>query len=110
MSATGTEQGTLLTRTASEKILVPIPQLGLSVGGRALGDRLVGRASFHFLKYQDATYRRWQGDLRYFPLPWVGLRAFLNTESFDAPEGSIKDDLVFNVDRNGAGFGVVFSF
>lgn len=110
MSATGTEQGTLLTKAASEKISVPIPQLGLSVGGKAFSDRLVGRASFHLLKYKDATYHRWQGDLRYFPLPWVGLRAFLDTESFDVPKGSIKDDLIFNVDRNGAGFGVVFRF
>lgn len=110
MSVTGTEQTTLQPRSAAEKITVPIPQLGLSLGGKAFGDRMVGRASFHLLKYKDATYHRWQGDLRYFPLPWVGLRAFLDSETFDVPKGSIKDDLVFNVDHNGAGFGVVFRF
>lgn len=110
MTATGTEQNTVQTVTASEKIRVPIPQLGLSVGGKALGDRVVGRASFHFLSYKGASYRRWQGDIRYFPIPWLGLRAFLDDESFDVPKDSIKDDLLLNLDRSGAGFGVVIRF
>jgi len=110
MTATGTEQSTLQTTTASEKILVPIPQLGLSVGGKAFGNRVVGRASFHFLSYKGANYRRWQGDIRYFPIPWLGLRAFLDDESFNVPKDSIKDDLRLNLDRSGAGFGVVVRF
>ncbi len=110
MTATGTDQSTLQTKTSSEKIPVPIPQLGLSLGGRAFGDRMVARVSFHFLKYKGATYHRWQGDLRYFPLEWLGLRAFLDDESFDVPQGSIKDDLILNLKRSGAGFGVVVRF
>jgi hypothetical protein len=110
MTATGTEQTTLLTKTSSEKIPVPIPQVGLSVGGKAFGDRFVSRASFHFLRYKGASYTRWQGDLRYFPLEWLGLRAFLDDESFDVPQGSIKDDLILNIKRSGAGFGVVVRY
>jgi len=108
MSATGDINST--PTTAAEKIPVPIPQLGLSFGGKAFGDRFVGRASFHLLTYKGATYHRWQGDVRYFPLSWLGLRAFLDDESFDVPQNSVKDDLIFNLQRSGAGFGVVVRF
>lgn len=110
MSATGTEQTTLQTKTSAKKISVPIPQLGLSVGGKAFGDRFVSRASFHILKYKGATYHRWQGDVRYFPLAWLGVRAFIEDEAFDVPKGSVKDDLIFNLKRSGTGFGVVLRF
>jgi len=110
MTASGVLTGDATPTTAAQKIAVPIPQAGASVGGRGFSDRIVGRASFHFLRYKGASYRRWQGDLRYFPLPWVGLRAFLEDESFEVPQGSIKDDLIFEVNRTGAGFGVVFRF
>jgi hypothetical protein len=110
MSASGIKPGDTLPTTAAQKITVPIPQAGVSIGGKGLSDRIVGRASFHFLRYKGSSYHRWQGDLRYFPLPWLGVRAFLDDETFDVPKGSIKDDLVLNVDRNGAGFGVVFRF
>lgn len=110
LSATGVEQSSGQTRPAAEKIAVPIPQLGLSVGGKAFGDRFVGRASYHLLTYKGATYHRWQGDIRYFPLSWLGVRVFLDDQSFDVPQGSVKDDLVFNLKRSGAGFGVVLRF
>ena len=82
----------------------------LLICARAAGGWLEGRSSFHFLSYKGASYRRWQGDLRYYPLPWLGLRAFLDSEHLDVPKDSLQDDLVLKVDRQGAGFGVVFRF
>ncbi|MBK8792910.1 MAG: hypothetical protein IPN59_07055 [Holophaga sp.] len=108
MTASGDVNGT--PTTAAKKIAIPIPQLGLSIGGKAFGDRFVSRASFHILKYKGATYHRWQGDARYFPLSWLGVRAFLDDESFDVPKDSVKDDLIFNLKRAGAGLGVVVRF
>jgi len=108
LKASGEINGT--PTVAAQKIPVPIPQVGLAVGGKLLGDRLVGRVSFHLLQYKGASYHRWQGDLRYFPLPWLGLRAFLDDENCDVPKDSIQDDLVLNVKRSGAGFGVVARF
>ncbi len=110
MKASGVLPGDTAPTTAAEKIPVPIPQLGLAVGGKAFGDRIVARVGFHFLRYKGASYHRWQGDLRYFPLDWLGLRAFLDDENFDVPKGSIKDDLILNIKRSGAGFGVVVRF
>lgn len=114
LSASGTgpdpNTGQTVTRTSSEQVPVPIPQIGLSAGGRALGDRLVFRASYHLLSRNGASYRRTQGDVRFFPLSWLGVRAFVDNETFDVPKGSVQDDLRLDLTRSGAGFGVVFRF
>ncbi len=95
---------------ASTSVTAPIPQFGLAVGAKGFGDRLEAKAFFHYLGYKSAKYTRSGVDVRYFPLPWLGLRAFYDGGSFDVPKGSIKDDLELNLDRKGGGFGVVVRF
>lgn len=94
----------------SESVTLPIPQFGISAGGHAFNKQLVARASFHLLPYKGASYKRFQADVRYYPLPWVGARVFVDSESFDVPRGSIDDDMELNLDHSGVGFGVVFRF
>ena len=93
-----------------QKFPLPIPQIGLSMGVTAFDDRLVGRGYCHLLTYKGANYTHLGADVRGFILPWLGLRVFVDNESFDAPKGSVTDDLEANLDRNGAGFGVIVRF
>jgi hypothetical protein len=97
-------------QSASTRVTAPIPQLGLSAGGRGFGGGLEGKAYVHYLGYKQAKYTLFGADLRYFPVAWFGLRAFYEGGSFDVPKGSVKDDLEFKLDRKGAGFGGVFRF
>ncbi|MDR3683796.1 MAG: hypothetical protein P4L11_08705 [Geothrix sp.] len=96
--------------TASTNVSVPIPQIGLSAGGRGLDGGLEAKAYVHYLGYKQAKYTLLGADLRYFPVRWFGLRAFYEGSSFDVPKGSVKDDLAFQLDRKGFGFGGVFRF
>jgi hypothetical protein len=96
--------------TTSTSVSVPIPQIGLSAGGRGFNGGLEAKAYVHYLSYKQAKYTLVGSDLRYFPVRWFGLRAFYEGSSFDVPKGSVKDDLAFQLDRKGAGFGGVFRF
>lgn len=96
--------------TASTSVSVPIPQIGLSAGGRGFNGGLEAKAYVHYLGYKQAKYTLVGADLRFFPVRWFGLRAFYEGSSFDVPNGSVKDNLEFKLDRKGAGFGGVFRF
>jgi hypothetical protein len=95
---------------ASDNVTVPLPQAGLSGGFHTANDQLIVRGYYHFLSRQGASYRHVGVDARYFPLSWLGVRAYLNKESLDVPKGSIKEDLEMKLERNGVGFGVVARF
>jgi len=98
------------TVTADYKTTLPIPQVGPSLGFTALRGRVVGRAMVHVLAYKGASYTHSGADLRFFPLSWLGVRAFVDAEHFRVPRGSIKSDLDITLDRSGAGLGVVARF
>jgi hypothetical protein len=95
---------------ASTSVTAPIPQIGLSAGGRGFNGGLEAKAYVHYLGYKQAKYTLVGADLRFFPVRWFGLRAFYESSSFDVPKGSVKDDLEFKLDRKGGGFGAVFRF
>ena len=92
------------------RTVLPVPQLGPSLGFTALDHRLVGRGLVHLLTYKGATYTRVGADLRYFPLEWLGVRVFADAERFRVPEGSIDKNLDITLDRSGIGFGIVARF
>lgn len=94
----------------STSITAPIPQVGLSAGGRAFEGRLEAKAFIHYLGYKSAKYTRTGVDLRVFPVRWLGVRAFWDGGTIDVPKGSLKDDLALNLDRKGGGFGLVLRF
>lgn len=94
----------------SQKVPLPIPQIGLSTGFDAFGKRLVARAYYHLLTFKGASYHHAGADLRYFPVRWLGVRVFTDTEKLDVPTGSIKDDLEVRLDRQGTGFGIIARF
>jgi len=96
--------------SASTQVTAPIPQIGLSVGGRGLDNLVEAKAYVHYLGYKQAKYTRVGADLRIFPVQWFGLRAFYEGSTFDVPKGSIKDDLEFNLERKGVGLGAVLRF
>ncbi|MDR0498766.1 MAG: hypothetical protein LBH03_03390 [Holophagales bacterium] len=87
-------------------ITVPIPQLGISCGFQGLQNRLGLRGKLHFLAYNGAKYIRYTADARYYVLPWLGVRAFMENQSFDAPKDSIIADVEAKLDSNLYGFGV----
>jgi hypothetical protein len=96
--------------TASAKVTAPIPQIGLSAGGRGFNGGLEAKAYVHYLGYKQASYTMVGADVRLFPVRWFGLRAFYEGSRFKVPQGSVKDDLEFQLDRKGAGFGAVLRF
>ena len=98
------------TVTADYKPTLPLPQVGPSLGFTALRGRVVGRAMVHLLAYKGSTYTHSGADLRFFPLSWLGIRAFVDDEHFRVPKGSIKSDLDITLNRSGAGLGVVARF
>jgi hypothetical protein len=110
IDATGLNPPTGMEVTATYKTALPIPQIGPSVGFQAADDRVLGRAYFHFLTYEGATYTHPAADLRLFPVSWLGLRVFAEAEHFKIPQGSIKSDLDVDLDRAGTGLGVVVRF
>jgi hypothetical protein len=111
-TATGQNQPWLPPQQESiaESFAAPIPQVGVSGGFSALGDRLEARARVSFVSYSGASYTRIGVDGRYWPLDWLGLRAFFDSQSLDAPEGSIVADVEAALDRSAIGFGVAFRF
>jgi hypothetical protein len=94
----------------AEKFTAPIPFFGASCGVKAMGGRLELGAKYHLVSYSGASYTRFGADARYFVMPWLGLRAFLDNQSFKAPEDSILDSVDAKLDRNSFGFGVVAKF
>lgn len=107
VEATGKEQVTSQTQTASQSVTLPIPQIGASAGFHLFEGRLVAKASYHMLNRSGAKYTRTGADVRFFPLTWLGVRAYMDNQTFDVPKGSVKDDLELKLDRNGVGFGIV---
>lgn len=89
---------------------LPMPQIGPSVGYMGLGGRLVAHANYHVLAYSGARYHFTEGDIRYFPLTWLGLRAFAQAEAWNVPEGSLDKVQALTLDRSGGGIGVVAKF
>lgn len=89
---------------------IPMPQVGPSLGYTAFGGRLAARAFYHYLAYKGASYHNAGGDVRFFPLSWVGVRAFTSTEGWKLPNNSVAKNLEVGLDRSGTGFGVVLKF
>ena len=89
---------------------VPIPQFGLSFGAKGLKDMLELRGKVHILAYSGAKYTLFAADARYYPLPWVGVRAFVENQVFDVPYGSIDDETEARLNNSRLGFGAVFRF
>jgi len=111
MTASAYEPPTTATiPPVTEKVPLPIPQVGLSTGFNAFDRRIIGKAYYHLLSAKGATYRHSGADLRVFPVKWLGVRVFTATENLDVPNGSIQDDLEVKLDRQGTGFGVVVRF
>ena len=110
LKAHGTQPLTAVPADAVFKNTLPIPQLGVAIGFNAFDGRLIGRGFYHGLGYKGASYSHTGADLRYVPLSWLGVRAFVDTESWKVPNGSISSDLEIGLDRTGSGFGVVFRF
>jgi len=99
------------SKTLNESVpVVPIPQIGISGGFRAFDDRLEARARASFIGYSGASYQRFGADARFYVLPWLGVRAFFDSQSFDAPDGSAVEDIEAKLDRSVFGFGVTFRF
>jgi len=96
--------------SATLSLPVPIPQLGISFGAKALNDMLELRGKVHLLAYSGAKYTLFAADARYYPLPWVGMRAFVENQAFDVPYGSIDEKTEARLDNNRFGAGVVFRF
>ena len=110
INANGNAPFTGVNATANYKTTLPIPQIGPSLGFVAAGGRVVGRGMFHLLGYKGSTYTHSGADLRFFPISWLGVRAYFDNEHFRVPKGSIKDDLDVLLDRSGTGFGLVARF
>jgi hypothetical protein len=110
LKATGSSYLSGVTTSAAFKSGLPMPQVGPSAGYTSEGGRFAIRGYYHFLSYKGASYHHTGGDVRFFPLPWLGVRAFASSESWKVPDNSIASDLAINLDRAGAGFGLVFKF
>ena len=91
----------------NKSYVVPIPQIGISAGYEALQSSLILSGKAHFMVYKGASYTRFSSEVRYYPLPWLGIRAFAELQNLDSPEGSINSDLELKLDRNTFGIGVV---
>ena len=98
------------TASADYKANYPIPQVGVAAGFNLFSGRLVGRAYYHTLAYSGASYNVQGVDLRFFPVSWVGVKAFAASAKLTVPQGSIKNDADIALDESGSGFGVVFRF
>jgi len=108
--ALGTSYLTGVAQPADFKSGLPMPQLGPSAGFATEDGTFAIRAYYHFLGYKGASYHHAGGDARYFPLKWLGVRAFTSTESWKVPDNSIAKDLEIALDRSGTGFGLIFKF
>jgi hypothetical protein len=110
IDASGVVPVTQLAASADYKTTLPAPQIGPSLGFVAADGKLVGRAMVHYLAYKGATYTHAGADLRFFPISWLGVRVFADSERFKVPKDSLKSDLDVGLDRSGAGVGIVARF
>lgn len=110
LKAMGQEPFTGIKADAQFKYPIPIPQIGGAVGFQVLGGRVVAKGYYHLLTYKSATYKHFGADVRAYPLKWLGLRAFVDNETFDVPKGSVNDDMKLKIDHSGVGFGAVIRF
>lgn len=108
VDASGTAAG--ITQVAQDDLTAPIPQVGASAGAHLFAGRLDLRGSYHLLSKSGATYHRSVLEGRFYPLTWLGLRVFAEDERFDVPKDSLSSDFALDLDRKGAGFGLVFRF
>jgi hypothetical protein len=99
------------TRTYKiDPIFAPVPQVGLSAGVTAFRDMLEARARVMYVSYSGVSYTRLGADARFYPLPWLGVRAFYDSQSLDVPNGSIVPDIEVGLDRGVFGLGVAARF
>jgi len=91
-------------------ITIPVPQVGLSAGFTALGNRLEARGRFSAIAYNGVSYQRVGADARFYVLPWLGVRAFFDGQSLDVPNGSVIEDMEAGLGRSIVGFGVALRF
>lgn len=108
--ASGVNALTGVRAEATYKTTLPVPQIGPSLGFVAAGGRVVGRAGYHLLAYKGASYNQFGADLRFFPISWLGVRAFAEVERTRVPRDSIKDQMDARLDRSGLGLGIVARF
>jgi hypothetical protein len=106
LNAEGTS-GLVEPVAAFETFVVPIPPIGVSGGYEALQDRLVLSGKAQFLTFKGASCTRYTADARYYIMPSLGIRAFVDAQRLDAPKDSIVSDIELKLDRNIVGFGVV---
>jgi len=95
-----------ITDKVTETVTVPIPQIGLSFGFRGLQNSLELGGKAHFLAYNGAKYTRFVAEARYYVLSWLGVRAFMEIQSLEAPNGSINADVEARLDNSLSGFGI----
>lgn len=95
---------------ATFKSPLPMPQIGPSVGINTFDGKLVARAFYHYLGYKGATYYHAGADVRFFPVNWLGVRAFYDDENWKVPNNTLSKDLEIGLDRKGAGLGLVVRF
>jgi hypothetical protein len=110
IDASGVEPFTGVTADANYKTTLPIPQVGVSLGFTGLNGRVVGRGSYHLLGYKGASYSHAAGDLRFFPISWLGIMVFVDAEHTRVPKGSVNTNLDATLDRSGTGIGLVARF
>jgi hypothetical protein len=110
INVSGLVPNTNQTTSVDYKTTLPVPQVGPSLGFNALDGKVVVRAMYHFISYKGCTYSHSGADLRYFPISWLGVRFFADSEHIRVPQGSIKSDLDVTLDRSGTGVGLVARF
>lgn len=99
-----------ITADARHRTSLPVPQAGPALGFTALDGRLTGRAQALFLTWRGATYNHLGFSLRYFPVSWLGVEVFADSERFRVPDGTLAQGLDITLDRTGTGVGVVARF
>ena len=111
VSAQGNVTSNGLTQVQADQasVTVPIPQVGLSVGGH-IGRYADLRAYYHTLRDSGASYHRAGADLRIWPLKWLGVRVNVENEGFNVPKGSIGSDTTLDISKNGVGLGLLARF
>jgi len=110
VDATGFNALTEVYATANYKGTLPMPQVGPALGFNALQDRLLIRGFYHGFAYERASYGHAGADLRYFPVAWLGVMAFVDSERSRVPQGALKGNWDATLDRSGAGLGLVARF
>jgi hypothetical protein len=93
-----------------DPIFAPVPQVGVSAGVTAFDNMLEAKARVMYVSYSGVSYTRFGADARFYPLPWLGVRAFYDSQSLDVPNDSIIQDIEVGLDRGVFGFGIAARF